>query len=69
MKNSPTPNRLHLSKRQQHLIATALNVVVFGVLLGIAPAMAGDGLMTRLLQTSEHPPRDTADAVLVEPGN
>jgi len=69
MKNSPTPNRFHLSKRQPHLIATVLNVVVFGVLLGIAPAMAGDGLMTRLSQASEHQSSDTADAVLVEPGN
>jgi len=65
-----TPNRFNLSKRQLHLIArTLLMVTALGVLLGIATATAEDGLMTRLSQASEHPPGNTADAVLVEPGN
>ena len=44
-------------------------VAAFGILLGIAPAIAEDGFKGRLSHASEHPPPDTADAVLVEPSN
>ncbi len=69
-KKELTPrNSFDLSKKQPHLIVSALTAAVLGVLLGITPAIAEEGLRTRLSHASEHPPRDTADAVLVESGN
>ena len=58
-----------MSKPQPHFIVSTVIAAAITGLLGIIPGMADDGVRARLSHAAEHPPPDTADAVLVKPGN